>query len=63
MLATTREQLYSQADAALYWCKRHGRGAVDMFHPVRDRTARVEASKEMSAAIARVVADRLLRPV
>jgi diguanylate cyclase (GGDEF)-like protein len=33
-LATTRTQLYAQADAALYWCKRHGRASVDVFHPV-----------------------------
>jgi diguanylate cyclase (GGDEF)-like protein len=63
LLATNREQLYSQADAALYWCKRHGRGAVDVFHPVRDRSASLEASKEMSSAIARVVNEQLLRPV
>jgi diguanylate cyclase (GGDEF)-like protein len=63
MLATTRAQLYAQADAALYWCKRHGRASVDVFHPVRDRAANQEASNELSAAIARVVTDRLVRPV
>ncbi len=62
-LATTRAQLYSQADAALYWCKRHGRASIDLFHPARDRAASLEASKELSAAISRVVTDRLLRPV
>lgn len=62
-LATTRAQLYAQADAALYWCKRHGRASVDVFHPVRDRAASIEASNELSAAIARVVSDELLRPV
>jgi len=63
MLATTRSQLYAQADAALYWCKRHGRASIDVFHPVRDRAANQEASNELSAAIARVVTDRLVRPV
>jgi diguanylate cyclase (GGDEF)-like protein len=63
MLATTRAQLYAQADAALYWCKRHGRASIDVFHPVRDRAANQEASNELSAAIARVVTDRLVRPV
>ncbi|HYI21653.1 MAG TPA: GGDEF domain-containing protein, partial [Candidatus Limnocylindrales bacterium] len=29
-LATTRSQLYAQADAALYWCKRHGRSSIDV---------------------------------
>ena len=31
--ATTRTQLYAQADAALYWCKRHGRASVDVLPP------------------------------
>jgi diguanylate cyclase (GGDEF)-like protein len=62
-LAATRMQLYSQADAALYWCKRHGRASIDVFHPVRDRAASLEASSELSAAIARVATERLLRPV
>lgn len=61
--ATSRAELYAQADAALYWCKRHGRSSTDVFHPVRDRSASVQASDELSAAIARVVSDRLLRPV
>ena len=43
-------QLYAQADAALYWCKRHGRASVDVFHPVRDRAASQEATNELSAA-------------
>jgi diguanylate cyclase (GGDEF)-like protein len=62
-LASTRAQLYAQADAALYWCKRHGRASIDVFHPVRDRAASQEASNELSAAIARVVTDQLVRPV
>ncbi len=62
-LATTRSQLYAQADAALYWCKRHGRASTDVFHPVRDRAVTPQATSEMSAAIAVVVNDRLLRPV
>lgn len=63
LLASTRSQLYSQADAALYWCKRHGRASIDVFHPVRDRAASQEATSELSAAIAKVVNERLLRPV
>ena len=63
LLATTRAQLYAQADAALYWCKRHGRASLDIFHPVRDRAANQEATTELSAAIARVVNERLIRPV
>jgi diguanylate cyclase (GGDEF)-like protein len=62
-LATERSQLYSQADAALFWCKRHGRASIDVFHPVRDKTASVQATDELSSAIARVVSERLVRPV
>jgi diguanylate cyclase (GGDEF)-like protein len=62
-LATTRSQLYAQADAALHWCKRHGRASVDVFHPARDRSASVEASNELSASIAKVVSQQLLQPV
>ena len=61
--ATTRTQLYAQADAALYWCKRHGRAAVDVFDASRDRAASQEASNELSAQIARVVTEHLVRPV
>jgi len=63
LLASTRTQLYAQADAALYWCKRHGRASVDVFHPVRDRAANLEATNELSTNIARVVNQRLIRPV
>jgi diguanylate cyclase (GGDEF)-like protein len=63
LLATNRSQLYAQADAALYWCKRHGRSSVDVFHAVRDRAASLEASNELSAQIARTVTEHLLRPV
>jgi diguanylate cyclase (GGDEF)-like protein len=61
--ATTRTQLYAQADAALYWCKRHGRASVDVFHPLRDKAASQEASNELSTQIAKVVNDGLVRPV
>jgi diguanylate cyclase (GGDEF)-like protein len=61
--ATTRTQLYAQADAALYWCKRHGRAAVDVFDSQRDRAASQEATNELSAQIARVVNEHLVRPV
>jgi diguanylate cyclase (GGDEF)-like protein len=59
-LATTRSQLYAQADAALLWCKRHGRSTIDIFDPVRDREANQEATGELSAAIARVATQGLL---
>lgn len=62
-LATSRAQLYAQADAALYWCKRHGRASVDVYEPVRDREAEPKVAEGVSGAIARVVTERLLRPV
>lgn len=62
-LATTRSQLYAQADAALVWCKRHGRSTIDVFDPVRDQQAHQEATGELSAAVARVAAQGLLSAV
>ncbi len=62
-LATTRSSLYAQADAALYWCKRHGRSSIDVFDPARDRGPNMEATGELSASIARVITDNRLRPV
>jgi diguanylate cyclase (GGDEF)-like protein len=62
-LATTRAELYAQADAALYWCKRHGRTSIDVYDPARDRAATREATEQLSGQIARVVSERLVRPV
>ncbi len=63
-LASTRSQLYAQADAALSWCKRHGRSSIDVFHPVRDRVGpSMEPTDELTASISRVVTEARLRPV
>jgi diguanylate cyclase (GGDEF)-like protein len=62
-LATTRSQLFAQASAALAWCKRHGRGTVDKFDPVRDRDADQHATGELSASILRVANKGLLSAV
>ncbi|MEA2621516.1 MAG: hypothetical protein QOH61_426 [Chloroflexota bacterium] len=62
-LAKTRQDLYSQADAALYWCKRHGRGSIDSYDPERDRTAEKAAAEDQTAAIIRVIAERQIRAV
>lgn len=35
--AANRDQVYRQADAALYWAKRHGRATVEVFDPERDQ--------------------------
>ena len=58
-----RTQLYAQAEAAMLWCKRHGRGAVDVFNPQRDQAASVEATNEVSTQIARIVNEHLITPV
>ncbi len=55
--------MYAQADAALYWCKRHGRCSVDVFDPQRDRQTDQAATAETAGAIARVAAERQLRAV
>lgn len=59
-LATSRAQLYSQADAALYTAKRAGRTDVVVFDPASEPTP---TSATSSAAIAEVIARGLLRPV
>jgi diguanylate cyclase (GGDEF)-like protein len=56
--------LYRNADAALYWCKRHGRTAVVAFDPGRDGAASDDRSvAELSAAVGTILASRALRPV
>ena len=56
--------LYRNADAALYWCKRHGRTAVVAFDPEVHGLASDDRSvAELSEAIGTVLATRALRPV
>ena len=56
--------LYRNADAALYWCKRHGRTAVVAFDPGRHGAASDDRSvTELSAAVGQVLAADALRPV
>jgi diguanylate cyclase (GGDEF)-like protein len=57
-------QLFRQADAALYWCKRHGRTDIQVFDPQRHGTAGdARTTPELAAAVAAVADQRLLRPV
>ena len=61
--STNRTQLYGQADAALYWCKRHGRASVDVFNTQRDQAASHETTNQLSTQIAHIVGERMIRPV
>ncbi len=63
-LGHDRETLYRQADAALYWGKRHGRTVVEVFDPVREEAALAwRPAAERSAAVERTASRRLLRAV
>ncbi len=63
-LASDRKQLVHQADAALFWGKRHGRTDVQLFDPRRHGMADdARPLKELAAAVSRVATDRLLTPV
>jgi diguanylate cyclase (GGDEF)-like protein len=59
--ATTRAQLYAQADAALYEAKRAGRTEVVVFDPMSASDAAV--AEGSAAEVAAVIAGGLLRPV
>ena len=56
--------LYQHADAALYWCKRHGRTNAAAYDPARHGVSPNERSiEDLSAAVGIVLAQNLLRPV
>ena len=62
--AHDRETLYSQADAALYWGKRHGRTVVTLYDRERHEGATIEHKPaELSALVARVAANGAVRAV
>jgi diguanylate cyclase (GGDEF)-like protein len=62
--AADRRQLIRQADAALYWGKRHGRTEVQVYDPARHGMADdIRPLEELAAAVSRVAVERLLRPV
>ena len=57
-------ELYRNADAALYWCKRHGRTAVVAYDASRHGDAADERpTAELVADVATVLAKRALRAV
>jgi len=56
--------LFRNADAALYWCKRHGRTAVVAFdEALHGRGEETRSAAELTAGIEAVLASRALRPV
>jgi diguanylate cyclase (GGDEF)-like protein len=57
-----KEMLHRQADAALYWAKRHGRGTVEVFESERDQLPDNVADFTRNA-VQEVVSGRLLAPV
>jgi diguanylate cyclase (GGDEF)-like protein len=62
--STEAHDLQRHADAALYWCKRHGRTAVVAFDPGhQDEAADARPIAELAADVSSVLASRALRPV
>jgi diguanylate cyclase (GGDEF)-like protein len=61
--ARDRETLYSEADAALYWGKRHGRTCVTLYNRERHHTPAHHKPAELSALVARVAATGAIRAV
>jgi diguanylate cyclase (GGDEF)-like protein len=60
--ARERDVVYRQADAALYWAKRHGRGSVEVFEAERDQLPE-GVDEATSNAVAEIITADLLRPV
>lgn len=62
--STNGARLFRHADAALYWCKRHGRTDVQIYDPDRHGQSGDERnSTELAAAVAAVAASRSLTAV
>jgi diguanylate cyclase (GGDEF)-like protein len=62
-LAADRNQIFRQADAALYRCKRHGRGTVEIFDPDRDQVPEDPNGVGSVEAVRDAVRARNLTPV
>jgi diguanylate cyclase (GGDEF)-like protein len=62
--STVGDLLYRHADAALYWCKQHGRTNAAAYDPGRHGALPDERSNEdLSAALGSILSQRALRPV
>jgi diguanylate cyclase (GGDEF)-like protein len=62
--STNGARLFRHADAALYWCKRHGRTDVQVYDADRHGQAGDERNAvELAAAVASIASNRSLLPV
>jgi len=62
--STNGARLFRHADAALYWCKRHGRTDVQVYDAARHGQSGDERNSiELAAAVASLAATRSLLPV
>ena len=62
--STNGARLFRHADAALYWCKRHGRTDVQVYDAARHGQSGDERNSiELAAAVASIAATRALSPV
>jgi diguanylate cyclase (GGDEF)-like protein len=62
-LAADRNELFRQADAALYRCKRNGRGTVAIFDADRDLVPQDASGQGAATAVRDIVRARNLTPV
>ncbi|MEX0626658.1 MAG: EAL domain-containing protein [Chloroflexota bacterium] len=62
-LSTDSGRLRRQADAALYWAKRHGRTDVQVFDTERHGEDDTRSTPELAAAVAHVAREHLLAAV
>ncbi len=62
-LAAERNEVFRQADAALYRCKRNGRGTVAIFDAERDLVPQDASGQGAAAAVRDIVRARNLTPV
>ncbi len=63
LVAPEAGELFAAADAALFWAKRHGRAAVEVYDPGRHRPQHAAAGAAVVDRVGDVITRRALRPV
>ncbi|HEY8167496.1 MAG TPA: EAL domain-containing protein [Candidatus Limnocylindrales bacterium] len=63
LVAPEAGELFAAADAALFWAKRHGRSAVEVYDPARHRPQHASAGAAVVDRVGDVITRRALRPV